>query len=109
MWVQETFDSWASLPGLTMPYVAVTTDQWPEQRNAQYFAAVTCPGGGGRPCVLSEVSIWYLRPPDAGERVSMDDRADSNTSMRDTRTMHDKMFLHKWNPLQTWRPDHLFM
>ena len=33
--------------------------------------------------------------------VSMDD---SDASTREGRTMHDKMFLHKWEPFQTLSP-----
>ena len=115
LWIQESFDSWTmswtSILDLTKKAPLTSTDR------PGPFGLTVMPhillqwrvrGAGGGVCNLG----WYLRRPDAAERglASMDDRADSNTSMRDTRTMHDQMFLHKWNPLQTWQsPNHLFM
>ena len=86
-------------PGLTMPPRPPGSPLWPEMLNILLECSEVTVWPGVT-CVLSGVNIiWYLQGD--AVMVSMDD---SDASTREGRTMHDKMFLHKWEPFQTLSP-----
>ena len=99
LWIQETFDSWTSILASQCPPRPPGSPLWPEMLNILLECSEVTVWPGVT-CVLSGVNIiWYLQG--GAVMVSMDD---SDASTRDGRTMHDKMFLHKWEPFQTLSP-----